>query len=622
MGNYNNQLRREQLISPFGVGSLTVLPDGTSLIVAGIDYWFSGKSSQFKNDCELMDWRLANRLGVEQLFSPPSVNLSSESQLGSMTKYVPRVPTLRFPTWYFCRICRKMKQMALDFIGPLRCDDPYHLGRASKAPIMSQVPYIVICKSGHIDDFPWAKWCHKSVNPSCTGPLRFAPSDSSNPQGTRVYCDSCSASRNLDFISSTGKTGRSYVSVHLQSGDELVCIGARPWLGSPEKSSEKCGLDIWGSFRGSSNVYYPLVENSIYIPASENALPEELLALLNSRQMSAIKTFYDKDSGSSTEKARELDKKFNYGLSVFSDSQVSEGYDEIYGLAQNNSREEDEGSWQSYLSKEYELFKKTLENDRLIIQEPEGNFGSVVTKNFEKIKLVPVLVETSAMWGFTRFESQPNLEFESGKKMLALYKSNVLGEKSWLPAKQVKGEGIFFEFSSSKLKEWVGHPAVQERLKSIGVNDFTKHLTVSGPSATYTLIHTLSHLLIKQLVFFCGYNESSLKERVYASEGENGMHGLLIYTASGDSEGTLGGLVRMGRPGLLEQVIEQALREAEWCSNDPICAESTNFDGEATGRLSACYACCLIPETACESFNSFLDRSLIANAHDSSLTYF
>jgi len=622
MANYNNQLRREQLISPFGVGSLTVLPDGTSLIIAGLDYWFSGKSAQFKNDCELMDWRLAKRLGVEQLFSPPSINLGSDSQMGGLNKYVPRVPTLRFPTWYFCRICRKMKQMALDFVGPLRCDDSYHVGRASKAPIMAQVPYIVICKAGHIDDFPWGKWCHKSVNSACGGILRFAPSDSSNPQGTRVYCDSCSASRNLDFISATGKNERSHLSTHLQQGEEFLCSGARPWLGSPEKSSEKCRLDVWGSFRGSSNVYYPLVENSIYIPASENALPEELMALLNSRQLSAIKTFYEKDSVSSTKAARDLDKKYNYGLSIFSDNQVTDGYDEIYGLVQTKESESEEASWQNYLRKEYELFEKTLENDRLTIQEPEGGYASVVTENFDKVKLVPVLVETSAMWGFTRFESQPNLIFEAGKKMLALNRGRVLGDNSWLPAKQVKGEGIFFEFSSEKLKAWLTNQSVQDRIQAIGVNEFTRFLTASGPSATYTLIHTLSHLLIKQLVFFCGYNESSLKERIYASDGDNGMHGLLIYTASGDSEGTLGGLVRMGRPGLLEQVVEQALREAEWCSNDPICAESTNFEGEFSGRLSACYACCLIPETACESFNSFLDRSLISNSQDSSLSYF
>jgi hypothetical protein len=364
------------------------------------------------------------------------------------------------------------------------------------------------------------------------------------------------------------------------------------------------------------------VENSIYIPASENALPEELMALLNSRHLSAIKTFYENDSSASAKKARELDNKFNYGLSVFSDNQVTDGYDEIYGLVQTKEREAEEATWENYLRKEYELFEKTLENDRLTIQEPEGGYGSVISANFDKVKLVPVLVETSAMWGFTRFESQPNLSFESGKKMLALQRSRVLGDKSWLPAKQVKGEGIFFEFSSEKLKQWRSKPSVQNRISAIGVNDFTRNLTASGPSASYTLIHTLSHLLIKQLVFFCGYNESSLKERIYASDGENGMHGLLIYTASGDSEGTLGGLVRMGRPGLLEQVVEQALREAEWCSNDPICAESTNFDGESSGRLSACYACCLIPETACESFNSFLDRSLISNSQDSSIGYF
>jgi hypothetical protein len=132
-------------------------------------------------------------------------------------------------------------------------------------------------------------------------------------------------------------------------------------------------------------------------------------------------------------------------------------------------------------------------------------------------------------------------------------------------------------------------------------------------------------LLIKQLVFYCGYSQASLKERLYVSDGQESMSGLLIYTASGDSEGTLGGLVRMGKPGFLEQIVEQALREAEWCSNDPVCSENglIQEEGEVINRLSACYACALIPETACEAFNLFLDRSLlVGNPLETGLSFF
>ena len=39
------------------------------------------------------------------------------------------------------------------------------------------------------------------------------------------------------------------------------------------------------------------------------------------------------------------------------------------------------------------------------------------------------------------------------------------------------------------------------------------------------------------------------------------MAGILIYTAAGDAEGTLGGLVRMGKPGRLEPLLSRRLPE-------------------------------------------------------------
>lgn len=138
-------------------------------------------------------------------------------------------------------------------------------------------------------------------------------------------------------------------------------------------------------------------------------------------------------------------------------------------------------------------------------------------------------------------------------------------------------------------------------------------------SPRFVLLHTLAHLLINQLTFDCGYSSASLRERLYASTDPHmPMAGVLIYTANGDSEGTMGGLVRMGKPGNIEPVIHKALLGAQWCSADPVCMEvgSQSGQGPDSCNLAACHSCALVPETACEEFNRFLDRGLVVGTPD------
>src|SRR5262249_28479131 len=110
--------------------------------------------------------------------------------------------------------------------------------------------------------------------------------------------------------------------------------------------------------------------------------------------------------------------------------------------------------------------------------------------------------------------------------------------------------------------------------------------------ARFVMIHTLAHALIKELTFFCGYGSSSLRERLYCNFQDLGhpMNGFLIYTASGDSEGTLGGLVAQGAPGRFERLVYDALARCSWCSNDPVCMESPD-GGAFSSNLAACHSC-------------------------------
>ncbi len=128
----------------------------------------------------------------------------------------------------------------------------------------------------------------------------------------------------------------------------------------------------------------------------------------------------------------------------------------------------------------------------------------------------------------------------------------------------------------------------------------------------FMFLHTLAHVLMKQLAIECGYGSAALRERIYCDlpDSPPSMQGILIYTASGDSEGTLGGLVRQGEPGRLERTVSEGIHNVRWCSSDPVCIES-HGQGVDNCNLAACHGCVLVSETSCEEGNRLLDRAAV-----------
>ena len=88
------------------------------------------------------------------------------------------------------------------------------------------------------------------------------------------------------------------------------------------------------------------------------------------------------------------------------------------------------------------------------------------------------------------------------------------------------------------------------------------------------------------------------------------MNGVLIYTTSSDADGSLGGLVKQGKPGNFEPLLTSALHAAEWCAADPICIGSKG-QGVDGSNLAACHNCALISATLCEEGNRLLDRGML-----------
>ena len=236
----------------------------------------------------------------------------------------------------------------------------------------------------------------------------------------------------------------------------------------------------------------------------------------------------------------------------------------------------------------------------------------------KSISLIHKVREVQALIGFTRLKPVDSTDDAGSQGVIVPVKEPFT---NWYPAYDVRGEGIFIEFDSSRINRWRSeNKSLAERISILNQNYEKSFIGQNHPreiTSKFLLLHTISHLLIKQLSFECGYGIASLKERIYCSEAADGkeMAGILIYTACGDSEGTLGGLVRQGRADTFPKIFNKAIENARTCSSDPVCSLSQG-QGRDSLNLAACYSCALIPETSCEEFNSFLDRGVVVGTFD------
>ena len=234
----------------------------------------------------------------------------------------------------------------------------------------------------------------------------------------------------------------------------------------------------------------------------------------------------------------------------------------------------------------------------------------VLFDGVDKLVLVHRLREVVSLLGFTRFEAvNPD---KDGELDLDVIRASLAESITWLPAVENRGEGIFVSFKADRIEEWLARCGVRARGKILesGWTAWAQDRNIRKegfPGLPYVMLHSLSHMLMTSIALDCGYPASSLRERVYAGDGG---YGILIYTGSSDSDGTLGGLVEAGRR--FAGHLRDAYKENLLCSNDPVCAEhkpDTFYEARPL-HGAACHGCLLISETSCEQRNDFLDRAL------------
>ena len=267
----------------------------------------------------------------------------------------------------------------------------------------------------------------------------------------------------------------------------------------------------------------------------------------------------------------------------------------------------------------YDEYKVFMDNPSY--QDPEGKFlcfhdidtemlDKRIARYFTNIKQISTLAITNTQLNFSRASDDNEEDLQNNNQTKQQIFEGSLDQIRALPANQNFGEGLFFSLKEDLVNEYCAnleqnHP---ERYSNLHAGFLGKKLleqmTQYG-AAKFYLLHTLSHIIMKELEFSCGYPTASLQERIYYS---NRMCGFLIYTAEG-SEGSMGGLVAQGVPTTLSKIINRAIERAVECSSDPLCW-SKEMDQL---NYAACFSCCMVSETSCEYGNMGLDRRALVD---------
>lgn len=635
-----NTIRRGQLIAPFGPGALIVLRNGVSVITAGLDHWFCTNEDfdgvdTDREEYKLREWRLERELKVDYFMLPPDHRFPPRHSATKIKNAKLTVPTLRFPTWNVCRFCNRMHAEQLSHAGNVFCPDC--LGTKNKRYRMTQVRFIAVCEDGHIQDFPWLEWVHRSASPSCAGPLKFESRGGSSLNAIRICCTSCKRERGLGGIMQETANG-STLSNCLESSDgqdegrtPYLCRGQKPWLGT--NTGCPCQRPLIGALRSATNVHFGEVQSAIYLPArllaERRSAVDEIVGLLRDPEYSPLIAYAKAASPPMAQLLALL--RVKPAIASYSETDLEAAVCSVLGLAPPASATaaapsrptiSTDDRWTAFRRVEFNVLSLAQEDRELAVTPADlGKVNNAALRAcLGGVNLVEKLRETRVFTGFSRLVAGGG---PTEEQKIADLRITVLPEgQRWLPAYTVFGEGLFLTLNESRLAAWETRPEVLERVRDVNVRAARSAAARQRPPERVTprlvLLHTLSHLLINRLVFECGYSSASLRERLFVSDDDGGpMAGVLIYTASGDSEGSLGGLVRMARPENLERVLMKALADARWCSNDPICMESARHgQGPESLNLAACHSCSLLPETSCERFNRLLDRGLVIGSFD------
>jgi len=594
------EVRPTQVLFSYGVGAIIDLPH-LSAIILGLSEWQETMAEEVAEPRLLAAVRRAAGNSVRSLRLPPRP--PDEAGGEDMLVGIPATP---FPRWLICPNCRVMgtAEQGLFKLSSNPWDPRKNFffhescakttgGRKPSPAIPAR--FLIACEDGHIDDFPWAYYVHDGAT-DCDARLRFDEIGTSGEAADIfVKCLTCDRSKNMAHAFSED------ARAHLPR-----CRGFHPHLRQFQTGG--CDRPASAMLLGASNSWFPIPISALTIPARNGALSEAVKKhwqyLKNVDSVDIIKVLR-------TALAEQL-----RSLKQLSDEDL---FEEI-----QRQRFESEGDGDPVDIKipEWDMFTNPdptrMDSD---FRLRESQVPTAFKDQIEKIVLVERLREVRALIGFTRVDTPE----ETGDQTTQEVRRAPLtrGTLDWVPASVVRGEGIFIQFKESSIQAWLKgkKAALKNRDDALRLAHRRwrqarriEPFDDGYPGLRLTLIHTLSHALMRELALECGYSTASIRERIYSrdpGDGQEPFAGILLYTATPDSEGTLGGLVAQGEPERLGSLLEACLDRLKLCSSDPFCSEHLGGATSSAIHGAACHACAFAAETSCEHGNRYLDRSLL-----------
>ncbi len=526
---------------------------------------------------------------------------------------------------------------------------------------LEQTNLILICPNGHLSDIPWPNYLRwktqkilgnrkdndngvdllssEKVGPCCGTPkLKWTESKTKSEGYASIFieCSNCG-------LGSGSDKDKPKINLEGINSLEPYCIGQKPWeldIDNPTitpyencfiRNESKNGREKMRiALVTANNVYYANGFSSLFIPIqiAENK-SKELIEAIEILEKKYTKHF----ERTAITRTEYLNAKFNFNdFLIDNDINPENEYlfkcqleSEFLNTAtdNDNSDQHEEYRWQ-----EYRCFstRSSLPN----IDENKGLrfkdilLTSELSEFFKKIQQVEELKVTNVQLDFTRVKPKERIvingevrESSIGQNIFSIDSNNLFV----LPANETLGEGLFFEFSNEQIDKWISENR-NELEKRFGKyfnaipdsnsQGLSSKMKIYNNKYKHFLIHSFSHMMMRELEFSCGYPTASLKERLYISTNPaRQMSGVLIYTAEG-SEGSMGGLVSQGEPVKILEIIKKGLERSINCSSDPLCWESEG-QGIFDLNLSACFSCSLVAETACEEMNLGLDRRVLVD---------
>lgn len=599
-------IRSTQYVTAFGPGAIFDF-GGESLIAMDQDAWNPVRAAKISLPrLQVQATAICGR-PINHFLVPPIEDDQDDKAVVSDTG----VPYYRFPRWLFCPDCRHMarweqrdeEDLLRRLNQPNGANSKPTCNRCHAGADLVPMRFVYVCKAGHIGDINWPDWVHSHPQgndnqPGCRSVKDLSLNARTGAGGGLaslvIQCNACKAKRSLGELMKPTEISRSGTS----------CRGTQPW----SRQGGQCNEMPRAEQRGSSNVYFPRLLSALDIPdLGNNPLPRGF----DWDALNDYKRRYQ-NSPPVLKRAR-LTDQWRQGVTS-AGKKVGLTYDEACEYIEAvppapaeapppniavSLADADELLKQD----EWEAFLEDRTYDQFKCLRHEIEAGLLTGISF--VTEVKTLREVRAFTGFSRL-SPSNAVVPSSNRC------------QWLPGIEVFGEGIFLALDDSLLLAWEHEngKSLKARLdRMLRARNEDKGLvgTLPEPTPRFVLLHTLSHALIRQLSFECGYETASLRERLYCTAGVNGQPGrcgVLIYTASSDSEGALGGLARQGVPDRFVPGFKMAIKRSSWCSSDPVCAESQS-QGLGGLNRAACHACMLITETSCTCFNTMLDRSLL-----------